>query len=1029
MKKKRSALAKDFFMEIRKSKGRFLSIFFIVALGVSLFVGIRATEPDMRLSGDAYVDENKLMDIKIVSTYGFIDDDVTVIDNLPAIDMAVGAYSADVLCDVEGDKKVLHVMSKTNELNLITIEEGRLPNGIDECLVDKDFLKTSGYKVGDKITFEAEANTALEDTFDLAEYTIVGSGSSPCYFALDRGNSTIGNGTVSGFVIVSPSAFAFEAYTEIFALVDGADEATAFTDEYDELVKEAIEQIQMVQNVRCEVRRDDLAKNAQMEIDAARKELSEKKEEAESEISTNKEELNSVEIELKIAQLQMELGKTELESAKKELESGKAQLEQIKSAYDKAMEELNKEKTALEEEIKSLEKQAEEVQDPIQQANLQATIARLKTGLANLEMQMETLTKRYEEEISAAEQEIADGEALLLEKEKELVKAEQELAKAEQELNSGKEQIKDAEEELETQISEGEAEIDDAEDEISELELPVWYVFDRSSIPEYSGYGDNAERIAALAIVFPSIFFLVAALISLTTMTRLVEDQRVQIGTLKGLGYSNWAIMQKYMLYALLATGGGSIFGVLVGEKLFPYVIIVAYRIMYVNIPHVLVPYHWGYGIVATLIAILCTGLATLLACYKELIAQPAVLMRPEAPKIGKRIWIEKITFLWKILSFSWKSSLRNLFRYKKRFFMTLIGIGGCMGLLIVGYGLRDSITSVAELQYDELQTYEISVYLSEDIEDTTQAELEGYLEKNQNVSAYTNARMASVTTQYKEEEVDAYLTVISDLETVNDFFVYRDRVSKKEYKLSDEGVIISEKTAKMLGARVGDTIELTEDGMNPKEVKILAICENYVSHYVYMTEALYEKVYKEELFCNNILIKTDASVKGMEKLGEDILGFDSILNVQYTKDLSSKLNDMLGALDQVMIVLIIVAGMLSFVVLYNLNNINITERRREMATLKVLGFHDIEVAMYVYRENILLTLVGAIVGCGIGKFLHYFTISTVEVDAAMFGRQVFASSYLISALFTFGFSMFVNWMMYFKLKKIDMVESLKSVE
>ena len=512
-------------------------------------------------------------------------------------------------------------------------------------------------------------------------------------------------------------------------------------------------------------------------------------------------------------------------------------------------------------------------------------------------------------------------------------------------------------------------------------------------------------------------------------MTRLVEDQRVQIGTLKGLGYSNWAIMQKYMLYALLATGGGSIFGVLVGEKLFPYVIIVAYRIMYVNIPHVLVPYHWGYGIVATLIAILCTGLATLLACYKELIAQPAVLMRPEAPKIGKRIWIEKITFLWKILSFSWKSSLRNLFRYKKRFFMTLIGIGGCMGLLIVGYGLRDSITSVAELQYDELQTYEISVYLSEDIEDTTQAELEGYLEKNQNVSAYTNARMASVTTQYKEEEVDAYLTVISDLETVNDFFVYRDRVSKKEYKLSDEGVIISEKTAKMLGARVGDTIELTEDGMNPKEVKILAICENYVSHYVYMTEALYEKVYKEELFCNNILIKTDASVKGMEKLGEDILGFDSILNVQYTKDLSSKLNDMLGALDQVMIVLIIVAGMLSFVVLYNLNNINITERRREMATLKVLGFHDIEVAMYVYRENILLTLVGAIVGCGIGKFLHYFTISTVEVDAAMFGRQVFASSYLISALFTFGFSMFVNWMMYFKLKKIDMVESLKSVE
>lgn len=1015
-------------MEIRKSLGRFLSIFFIVALGVSLFVGIRATEPDMRLSGDAYVDESNLMDIKVVSTFGLTEEDVDVIERLPAIEQAKGAYSVDVLCGVKEDKKVLHVMSYTKDMNLITVEEGRLPNGIDECLVDQDFLEMSGYKIGDTLTLESGTDADLSETLDETEYKIVGSGNSPCYFALDRGSSTIGNGSVSGFVVVSPSAFALDVYTEVFALVDGAKDVMAFTDEYDELVNEGIEQIQLVQNVRCEVRRDDLAESAMLEIDAARNELNEKKSEAEKEISENENKLNNAEVDIKIGKAQIETGKAEIEKGKKELDEGKIQLEQIKSASSQTMSELEKEKNSLEEEIANLEAQVEGM-DPAQQVEAQATIARLKATVKNLESRMETLSKQYEVEIAKAEREIIDGEALLQQKEAELQKAERELLAGEKELESGKEEIDSAKQELDTQIAEGEAEIDKAEEEVSEMELPTWYVFDRSSIPEYTGYGDNAERIAALSVVFPSIFFLVASLISLTTMTRMVEEQRVQIGTLKALGYSNKAIMGKYLGYALLATGGGSIFGVLVGEKIFPYVIIVAYKIMYVHIPHVLIPYHWGYGIVATVIAIGCTGLATLMACYKELVAQPAVLMRPEAPKVGKRTWIEKIPFLWKHLSFSWKSSLRNLFRYKKRFFMTLIGIGGCMGLLIVGYGLRDSITSVAKIQYDDLQTYEASVYMSDDMEEETRKELETYLDQNKNVFAHTSVHMSSITTQHEEDEVDAYLTVISDMDLVEQFYVYRNRVSKERYELSDEGIIISEKTAKMLGAKEGDTIILSEDGMNEQKVKIHAICENYVSHYVYMSDALYQKIYKEEAFRNNLLIKTDAKMKDLEKIGEKILTYDSILNVQYTENLSAQLDDMLTALDSVMIVLIIVAGMLSFVVLYNLNNINITERRRELATLKVLGFHDMEVAMYVYRENILLTLLGALVGCGIGKFLHHFTITTVEVDMAMFGRVIYPSSYLIAALFTIGFSAFVNWMMFFKLKKINMVESLKSVE
>lgn len=1070
---KKNALRKDFFMEIRKSMGRFLSIFFIVALGVSLFVGIRATQPDMILSGDAYVDENKLMDIKVVSTYGLTQEDAEVIGRLPSIESVEGAYSVDALCESGDSKKVMHVMSYSENMNQVTVVEGRLPENEQECLMDEDFLVSSEYEIGDVIELEAgNADAELSDTLKNTSLTIVGSGNSPLYFSFERGNTTIGNGSVSGFLIVRPEAFSMEVYTEIYATVDGAKEARSFTDEYDSLIEEALKEIELIQNVRCEIRRDDLAEDAQLQIDDAREELNEKKSEAEKEIEKNEDKLDAAELGILLGKLQLEGGRTEIENAraqiesgkveiengkveianaKKELENGKQELEEARAPYDEMMAQLQEEKQATIQQIEEWKGQLDFLEGE-QAAVVKEMLGLLEETVNRIDGEIEKLSESMEAEFAAGEQEIAEGEKLLKEKEKELLAAEKELIAAEKELDeaerkliasekelesgekeieSGKTELENAKNEMEEQIKEGEAEIDKAEDELSKLELPTWYVFDRSSIPEYTGYGDNAARIAALAIVFPSIFFLVAALISLTTMTRMIEEQRVQIGTLKALGYSKAAIMKKYLNYALLATLGGSVFGVLVGEKLFPYVIIVAYKVVYIHIPHVLIPYHWGYGIAATLIAVLCTGGATVASCYKELIAQPAILMRPEAPKVGKRTLIEKIPFLWKHLNFTWKSSLRNLFRYKKRFFMTLFGIGGCMGLLMVGFGLRDSITSIATYQYGELQLYDSSVFMNDGIADTTREGLEGYIAENSDISNYMNVRMASIKTQNEEEEVDAYLTVIGDTEKAKDFFVHRDRRSKDKYDLSDEGIIITEKTADLLDAKKGDTIVISEDGKNEHKVKIIAVCENYAGHYVYMTSGLYEKTYGEEPIYNNLLIKTNenVSLEKLQKIGEEILKFEDVLNVQYTASLSGALNDMLYALDQVMIVLIAVAGMLSFVVLYNLNNINITERRRELATLKVLGFYDGEVGAYVFRENVLLTLLGTIVGCGIGKLLHLFTIKTVEVDMAMFGRQIFPISYVYGALFTIGFSLFVNWIMYFKLKKINMVESLKSVE
>ena len=619
---KKNALRKDFFMEIRKTMGRFLSIFLIVALGVIILVGLQATQPDMVLSGDTYADQNKLMDIKIVSTYGLTEGDLDVIERLPAIDGVEGSYSTDVLCSVGDNMDVVHMMSITENLNTITVSEGRLPETNYECLVDKDFLDNTDYSIGDIITFESGTEDELEDTLKKTSFKIVGAGNSPLYFSFLRGSSTIGNGSVSGYVFVAPEAFNLEVYTEIYASVKDAKDELSFTDGYDELIDEAIEQIEMIQNVRCEVRRDELAEIAQLEIDDARKELNEKKEEAEKEIQENEQLLNASELELNLGEIQLqsgkvgiesgkaqietakamlesgkaqiESGKAELESAKKELEAGKQELISARAPYETIMNSLEDRKESLKEQIAEWQEKAEDMEGEDKEVALEM-IETLQTSLVSLDEQIGELTVSIEEQfadgerqIAEAEQMIKDGEAELIEKEQDLLAQEKELKIKEKELLSqesklnssegeiqdgkeaieeGREELESAKEELETQLADVEEELEEAEGKLDEIELPVWYIFDRSAIPDYSSFGDNAARIAALSLVFPAMFFLVAALISLTTMTRMVEEQRVQIGTLKALGYSKFSIVKKYLYYALTATVSGGIFGVLVGEN------------------------------------------------------------------------------------------------------------------------------------------------------------------------------------------------------------------------------------------------------------------------------------------------------------------------------------------------------------------------------------------------------------------------------------------------------------------------------
>ena len=1211
---KKNILRKDFIIEIKKTMGRFVSIFFIVALGVAFYSGIRASEPSMRITADQYFDDSELMDLKVMGTMGLTKADIKAIGKVSGIEAVEGGYSKDVLCPVGDNEKVVHMLSMQKNFNQVSVVEGRLPEKAGECLVDEDFLSYTDLKVGDTVTFHSGDGEALTDSLFTDTYKIVGIGNSPLYISFGRGSSTIGTGEISGFVIVDKSSFDMDVYTEAYVKVSGAEEKIAFTDEYNNLSDAAKEAVSAIEEERCAVRKQEIvdAANEKLadsektvneksrELEDAKKELENGKSKAAEELEKAKQQLTDGEAELADAKQQIADGETQLADAKAQLndkqaqldsaetqyESGKAQLDQKEqeladaeqvylSNYSKYMPIITAGKeqiTAEKSQIADGKKQLDEGLAPLNQlkdglagiedgiSQCDSEIAGLKTQLdgmdrdvyqkyvniprekrneeeqayvekwenlntqladiqeqkaqledkkkdllvqmnqagfateADLEAQITSLTKQkedldaketallqqeqtlvaQEEELLSAGRQITDGKsqiaaarsqldstksqitdgkaqilsawALLNEKEDTLNASKAQLASGEQELADGRSEYEQAAKEAEKQITDGQAKITDGEKqltdakqqiadakaEIKKIENPKWYVQTREdALTEYQGYGDNADRMRSIGKVFPVLFFLVAALISLTTMTRMVEEQRVQIGTMKALGYGKAAIAGKYIGYALIATLGGSIFGVLIGEKILPLVIIYGYMILYKHLPAILLPYHMSYALQASGIAVACTLIATIASCYKELAAEPAELMRPAAPKQGKRILLERIGIIWKHLNFTWKSTVRNLIRYKKRFFMTIFGIGGCMALMVVGFGLKDCIYEIVSLQYEKVQFYDATTYMSDDISEENGQQIQEYLDQNTDVKETIEVHMQKIDVKSASGKKTLYLMVPSDDEKIEDFLSFHSRTNKDEvYSLKKDEVILTEKIASLLNVKVGDQLTIEDKDRGDQTVTIGAICENYMSHYLYLSPEKYEELYGKPIEYNTIIYSVkDGKDDQIEKIGTKLLAMDGVLNVSYTSSIEGRLDDMLRSLNLVIVVLIVSAGMLAFVVLYNLNNINITERQRELATLKVLGFYDGEVASYVYRENILLTIIGSVVGMVLGNFLHRYTILTVEVEEAMFGRQIHWQSYLYSFLFTVAFSLFVNWVMFYKLKKIDMVESLKSVE
>lgn len=1354
------ALRKEFWMEIRKSKSRFISILLIVALGVAFFSGIQASSPDMRYSGDAYYDESSLMDIKVVGTMGLTSDDVSSIESIDGIESAEGAWSTDVMCGEGQKQKVLHIESINDTVNKLDVQEGRLPEKSGEIFLDSTFASSNEYKVGDKVALREEGDSPVLVT---TEYTVVGTGRSPLYISFNRGNTTLGTGEVNGFGYVLPEDFDQEIYTQIYVTVHGAKGLTSYTDGYENLIAKIKDRVENIADDRCQIRLAAVKADAQEEINDAQKKLDDGKKEADEKLADAKEELDKGEKDLEDGRKEYEDGKSQLEDAKTELADGKKQLEdakteltdgknqledakaqladgksQLESArsqlsssksqldtarsqlddgwsqvnaakaqladgqaqLDSAQKQVTSGLAELEENQKTLDEnkakladgkaqietgeqqleaakqtlttkqseldqskaeiiagqqqiestrtqlnaqkqqitdglsqvsageaqlqdgisalesakaqltelqsqleivrasynaalenpdasqeeidilaaqvsaleeqeaavsqqiQASEAQIESQRQQLAATRSELESGLAAVEDGLSQLSQKESElnagreqitagqaeidagwiqiqeqentlaaskaEIEAGEQELekgqkqlkaakkklnkaqkeidsnaetlaagqaeldanvaklndseaqyasgleqynsgarqiteneakltsgeqeiaeneakladgekeiadnekklADGEKEITDNEKKLQDAAKDLKKGEKDLADGKKEYEDAKKDAEDEIAENQQKLNDAKKELEDLEMPEWMVTDREDLPEYTDYGDNADRLRNIGQVFPVIFFLVAALISLTTMTRMVEEQRTQIGTLKALGYKKSAIAAKYICYAFFATLLGSVLGMLIGEKIIPYIIITAYGIMYHNVANTIsIDYQPGFALIASAASVVCTVGATLFASGKELQETPASLMRPPAPKEGKRVLLERLTFIWKHLSFSWKSTIRNLFRYKKRLIMTVFGIAGSMGLMLVGFGIQDSISDIAAIQYRELQHYDGMVIEDSDATEEEHAELFEYMKENEQIAHCNRIQMTKISAPKGSSNISIYLFVPESLSEFARDVTLKNRITGETYELTDEGAAISEKTASLLGLKVGDMIPLKK-GDKEYKVRVAVITENYMSHYLYMTPRVYEQTFGEKPEYENIVFTMQEDCKDdLEMAGTRILANPGALSISYTSSLASQVDRMLSTLDAVILVLIVSAGMLAFVVLYNLNNINITERQRELATLKVLGFYDGEVSQYVLRENVILTVLGIMFGAVFGILIHRYVITTVEVDAVMFGRNIKPLSFLYSGILTSIFSIVVNGVMHFKLKTIDMVESLKSVE
>ncbi|MFR3995861.1 MAG: FtsX-like permease family protein [Oscillospiraceae bacterium] len=1205
----KNAMQKDFWREIGHTRSRFFSIMILVALSVAFLSGLKATAPDMKHTGDDYLDSLHLADIQVLSTLGLTDEDIAALRAQDKIEDAEGEYVIDAFASSDSLDAVVKVLSLTDRgISDVLLREGRMPERADECVVEENMLSLMSISIGDTITLTPGDD--LSDALAQDTYTVVGTVRSPVYLAVERGTSTLGSGTVKAYLYLPREAFTLDYYTAAYVRVSGAEEMTAFYDEYDDYIDDVIDSLEDFSDARAILRHDELVDEATEKLDDAQKELDDAKAEADKELGDARKELADARRKLDDGWKEYDDGKqeladsrTKLDDAKAELEDGEQEYADGVKKYDQAVRDYEKGQKDYADGVKDYEKGAQQLADGADEleagkekldegqkqldalgntvagalqndpnyagvtggtiidelgrgdentaaatdaaldkmrAQLEGGIAQAQQGLAKIDAGIEECDKVLaaleqlpdSEEVAAQRAEIAaqrsalvqqrgevsaqlselqsqlaalstvssgsiaankqqldqgradyesgkqqlsagyrdlrdgkkeldkakkeldeapqkladarkeladarkelddgwkeyyDGEEKYADGEKELADAYRELTDGEKDYREGLREYEDGKAEADEKIADAEEKIADARRKVADIESCEWYLFSRSYNPGYTGYGQDAERMANLASVFPVIFFLVAALVCLTTMTRMVEEQRVQIGSLKAMGYSGLAISRKYLLYGLLPSLTGGMFGLVIGYILFPKMIFTAYQIMY-QMPNIELRAYGGISAYSLLAAVACTTIATLWACLATLRETPASLMRPRTPKAGKRVFLEYIKPLWRKMSFTHKVTARNLFRYQKRFWMTVIGIGGCTALIIAGFGMRSSLLFTMSRQYDDLFHYSAQVTLSSNVLPEERQAVEDFLAGDSRVVNDVPCTASSATVITSSYSTTAYVEVMEAGE-IGKVIDLLDCKTGEPITMEDTGVYIDQKLSELLKVSVGDTFFL--DGDARGDVTVAGIYEHYTGHFIYMTPSYYEQTLHADSEPNAYLMNfTSDDTDTCNAIFEKLLSMNGVVTTSRMRDTQDTYMHSMERVDFVVVIIILAAAALAMVVLFNLSNINITERQRELATIKLLGFYDKEVSAYVYRENIVLTVFGILMGCFMGHWLHIYLVRSTEIDLMMFGRQTAPSAYVYAAILTMLFSVLVNVLAHFKMKKIDMVESLKSAE
>ncbi len=1128
--------------EIWQSLGRFLAIMAIVALGVGLFSGLKVTKAFMVKTTEDYLIEKNFYDFRLLSTLGFEEEDVVYFASQPEVRAAEGSYTFDILYEY-GEAQttgVIKTHSLPKDVNQLELVWGRMPDNPKECVVDSRLFGEDS--LGQIIRLSSENEEDDLENFAEREFTIVGVVQSSYYIQFERGNTSLGTGTVNGFMYLLPETYDSEAYTEIFVKLD-KDQAL-YSEEADQYLEQKEKEWEDYLTTAADRRFGDIVSEAREELADAKQELKEEKADAEAELAEAKEELADAAKEIADGKQEIADAKVEIADAKAEIADGYAEIaekeqelldgeaeiqkneeklldgerefldglaewednnDQVDDGLEEAKaaeaqinaqetqlvqqenlllqqeEQLNQKKEELlaqEEALKLLhngvvppeyaaaieagKQQIESGRIQIEagkqqlaagKAEIAAYKAELSEGLSQLAWAKSQLNSAYmqlmdvhheietgkkeladakleledgKRQIADAKKELADGEAELKDAEMELADAESELIDGEAEYEDGLKEYEDGVREFQEEIAEAEQEIADAEQEINDLEAPDTYVLGRETNVGYVCMDNDSDIVDNIADVFPVFFFLVAALVCMTTMNRMIEEQRTQIGVLKALGYSNATIMNKYLFYSGTAAFAGCVTGFLWGTFFLTKVIWNAYGIMY-DISDICFYIDWPIAIISTAVSLLCSMGTTWYSCRKELNEVAAALMRPKAPKAGKRVFLEYVPVVWNRLKFLQKVSIRNVLRYKKRFFMMVIGISGCTALLVTGFGIQDSISDVVNIQYEEILLYDMSITFQKTPSFEKLAECDAVMEGR--VEQYTMLLESSVDIQANNQTKAISLIVPEHPET---FDAYIDLHTKKGEVVTYPGVneaVISHKLAENFELQVGDTIELVDESYNILTATISGINQNYVNNYVFLHPDTYRQQWKEPEFKTAYMNLTQDGQRGAHQLSADLMKLEEVANITVSMDVKDRFNNMLGSMDFIVIVIIFCAAALAFIVLYNLTNINITERIREIATIKVLGFYKKETATYVFRENLMLTAIGAIVGLFLGKVFHTFVMSCIHIDMVAFADRINHISYVYSIIFTFGFAWLVNKFMSGKIDKISMTESLKSVD